>query len=171
MIYIRCTQKLIKHYGLKPNIPEEAGDSILGDWYANIIPTDGGDLIVFLNERTLLTVAVPLCPENELFPTFVERVGNLLAMIDIPIHRIYRELEFYREILITKTKNRSLLGSLNDIAYHYQARAEMRAPNEKISLSDVELRGSNIPQKPLNWASASEVATDLLIKTETLGTA
>jgi hypothetical protein len=64
----------------------------LGDWYANLIPTYAGDLIMFVNERSLLTVAVPVRDIENLIPLFRVRVENLLLMIGVEQEVIDREI-------------------------------------------------------------------------------
>ena len=60
MITLRCTRKLLKLLGGFTTEEHLAPTSSLGDWYANIIPTVAGELIVFVNEQTLLSVALPI---------------------------------------------------------------------------------------------------------------
>ena len=60
MITLRCTRKLLKLVGGVTVEDPPAPTSVLGNWYANVIPTVAGELIVFANERTLLSVALPI---------------------------------------------------------------------------------------------------------------
>ena len=83
MVTIRCTRKLYKSLEITPLEIPEPPTGALGDWYANLIPTYAGDLIMFVNERSLLTVAIPVWEVENLIPLFRVRVKNLLFMIGI----------------------------------------------------------------------------------------
>jgi len=54
MITLRLTRKLQALFEI--DLPEQLLPTTnkLGDWYANIIPTESGDLILMVNEKTLL---------------------------------------------------------------------------------------------------------------------
>jgi hypothetical protein len=88
MITLRCTQKLQRFLGIVPVNILELTTATLGDWYANLVPTVSGDLIVFVNEKSLLTVAIPIEESNNLIPLFRLRVANLLGMIGITLKEI-----------------------------------------------------------------------------------
>ena len=83
MITLRCTQKLQKYLGIVPIDLPEPSTAVLGDWYVNLVPTLSGDLIIFLSEKTLLTVAIPVWESKNLVPIFRMRVANLLGMIGV----------------------------------------------------------------------------------------
>jgi hypothetical protein len=165
MITLRCTSRLQKYLDIVPATKMKATTAVLGDWYANLIPTVSGDLIVFVNEKTLLSVAIPVWEANNLIPLFHLRVTNLLGMIGIPHNKILREIRHYDQIQFSKTKSRSIVGSMNDIAWEYQGMAEVATSKKDLSLSEAELRLSEMPCKPINYRFPSEVAKELLEST------
>jgi hypothetical protein len=59
MITLKCTRKLLKLLNVVPTEEPPSPTSALSDWYANVISTAAGELVVFVNERTLLSVALP----------------------------------------------------------------------------------------------------------------
>ncbi len=165
MITLRCTQKLRKYLGVIPvNIPEPS-TAVLGDWYGNLVPTFSGDLILFINEKTLLTIAIPVWESNNLVPLFRIRVANLLGMIGVHPKDISNEINHFDQVQYSKTASRSVLGSLNDFAWHYQIMAEEAKSKSDLSLSKAELRLSQVPCKPLNYRFPCEVAIELLSMT------
>src|SRR5512147_2481501 len=83
MLTLRLTHKLQKLLDIALTEPLRPTTSKLGDWYANFVPTYSGDLIIFVNEKTLLSVAIPIWESNHLLLLFRLRVGNLLGMIGI----------------------------------------------------------------------------------------
>src|SRR6185295_338552 len=124
MITLQLTHKLHKLLDIDLTEQLKPTTSKLGDWYANLVPTYAGDLIVVANERTLLSVAIPIWESSLLLLLFRLRVGNLLGMIGIQPKAIDDELRHYSQIQFGKTRSRSVLGSMNDFAFHYQVRAE-----------------------------------------------
>lgn len=162
MITLRCTRKLLKLVG--GVTVEDAPDptSALGDWYANVIPTVAGELIVFANERTLLSVAIPIEELDTLISLFVARVYNLLRLLEVPEDVASQEIGEIREVEFAKTASRSVLGSLNEISLHYQLTAERDKGRQPLSLSAVELRLSRTLHKPLDYEHPAELAKELL---------
>ena len=163
MVTLRLTRKLQKLIEIDLTEQLEPTTSKLGDWYANIIPTYSGDLIIFINEKTLLSVAIPIWESKRLISWFRLRVQNLLGMIGIQPRAIVAELRHYDHIQFGKTRSRSVLGSMNDIAFQYQVIAEMAENKADLSLSKAELQMSEMPCKPIDYRSPSEVAKELLV--------
>ncbi|MFH1446720.1 MAG: hypothetical protein ABIG43_04825 [Chloroflexota bacterium] len=162
MITVRCTRKLYTYLELKPCEVLEETTSTLGDWYANLISTEAGDLIMFVNERSLVTVAVPVMYRQDLMIHFRTRVVNLLNNIDIPMRVILKESMHFSYVQIAKTASKSILGSMNDIAYHYQVLGERTAYEEYLPLAEAEYRLSQMPSGLLDYRSPCDVAKELL---------
>lgn len=166
MITLRCTRKLLKLLGGVTTEDPPAPTSALGNWYANVIPTVAGELIVFANERTLLSVALPIRILNEswgtLAPHFVKRVYNLLRMIGVPAHIAAREIDEMKEIEFAKTASRSILGSLNEISLHYQMAAKRDIGRRPLNLSEEEFNLSQDLHTPLDYEYPSDIAKELL---------
>jgi hypothetical protein len=162
MITLRCTQKLQKLLGIVAANTLESTTATLGDWYANLIPTVSGDLIIFVNEKSLLTVAIPIWESNNFVSLFRLRVANLLEMIGINPEEIVNEISHYDQIQFGKTASRTILGSMNDIAWQYQTMAEDAENKIGLSLSKAELSLSQMPCKPIAYRFPSEIARELL---------
>ena len=165
MITLRCTRKLLKLVGGVTVEEPPAPTSALGNWYANVIPTAAGGLIVFANERTLLSVALPIEILDEIWgalaPHFVTRVYNLLRLIGIPERVAAREIAEMQEVEFAKTASRSILGSLNEISLHYQLAAE-RDMGRPLNLSEEEFILSRDLHTPLDYKYPSDIAKELL---------
>jgi hypothetical protein len=162
MVTIRCTRKLYRFLGITPIEDPEPATGALGDWYANLVPTYAGDLIMFVNERSLVTVAVPVREAENLLPLFRLRVENLLLMLDVEQEVIDREVSHLEPVQFAKTASRSILGSMNDIAWNYQYISEEAEYVSRLSLSDAELKLSMMPSGVLEYQLPAEVAIDLL---------
>lgn len=162
MITLRCTQKLLQYLGERPIDAPPPPTSSLGNWYGNLIPTVLGDLILLTNERSLLTVAVPTDILDDLQPQFKIRTANILAGIGIPPEVIRQEISEMDPLLYAKTASRSILGSMNDLAYHFQDYAYRAVEENDFSLSRVELALNQMPHGPLDYRFAADAARELL---------
>jgi len=162
MITLRCTQKLFEHLKIEPDKADEPATGALGDWYANLISTAAGDLILLVNERSLLSVAIPAQDIQSLIPMFRIRVVNLLAMIHIPLGIIEREAMNLNEIRFGKTLSKTVIGSMNMLTWAYQAKAEKAKGGTGISLSDFELDMSAMVCSQLGNQVPGDVAKSLL---------
>jgi hypothetical protein len=164
MVTIRCTKKLLKFLNVVPDESSKPPTGALGDWYANLVPTIAGTLIIFVNERSLLTVAVPEWEVQNLVPSFRIRVVNLLGMIGVPAEAAGRELRHLDHVHFGKTVSRTVIGSMNEIAFQYQAMAEegKGKGKGKLSLSEAEERLSRLVCGPLGCLYPAEVAKALL---------
>lgn len=161
MITLRCTEKAARALGFSRNDDVPAGTSPLGDWYVNLVPTVDGDVFLFMNEQSLLSVLVPRRAMSSM-NVFVARVGNILSMLGLPDARIHQEIEHFAEARVAKTMSRKLLGVMNDLATRCQERSATATPNSKVSISDFELYLANMPQATLGFRTAGEVALELL---------
>ena len=117
---------------------------------------------MFVNERSLVTVAVPVKEVENLIPLFRLRVENLLLMIDVEQEVIDREMSHLEPVQFAKTASRSILGSMNDIAWNYQYISEEAEYVSRLSLSDAELKLSMMPSGVLDHRLPAEVAIELL---------
>jgi hypothetical protein len=164
MFTLRCTRKLLEFLDVEPVEEPEPPTGALGDWYANLIPTCAGYLIIFVNERSLITVAVPAWEAEHLISLFRLRVKNLLTGMGLPQGVIEKELGHLIPVQFAKTASRSILGCMNNMAWHYQVRAEQALEEGDLRLSPVELGLSQMPFSPLDYRFPTDVAEELLMK-------
>lgn len=164
MVLLRCTKKLLKALDVEPAEDLAPSTNILGEWYAHLIETAAGDLVVFANARTLLSVALPASAIPQLVPLFTARVYNLLRIIGVPETLAAQEIAAYQDALFTKTADRSVLGSLNEIARYYQYVAETSKPDEPLSLEQAERMLSQYLHKPLEYIYPAEIVIDLFTR-------
>ena len=125
MQLIRCTKKLQKEMGLKQSdlCDEEPHFSYLGPWHANLINIDRRKCVLFVNDRTLFNFIAPDVSRvqirglNKLFKGYLSCV---LADEDIAAADREKILSEYDEVGFANTNSKSVLGSMNDLAFHYK---------------------------------------------------
>ena len=125
MQLINCTGKLQKEMGLKKadlceTIPRF---SYLGSWHANLLYINGRKCILFVNDKTLfnfIAADVSRAQIKDLGRLFKGMLQCVLSDegFDEPLKE--KILFEYDELGFAKTNSRSVLGSMNDLAFHYK---------------------------------------------------
>jgi hypothetical protein len=182
MVTIRCTRKLLKRLGGQPSkaashkppvqvpfaqVPfaqePAASTTLLGDWYANVVslPFRGKSVAMFVNASTLLTVLIPGRGAQRLLPVFRERTLALLQKIGLPKGCIEKEAREMADLQLARTKSRSVLGSMNDMALSIQLLAERQASAEEVDWDAAEMRFAEWMHGPLEYRYPKEVAAEL----------
>lgn len=129
MQLIRCTKKLQKEMGLKKDtlIQQEPTPSLLGSWHANLIIIDRSNCVLFVNDKTLFNFLIPDIPKEQIHlldSLFKDFLHCMLAEEGFDKTTTDNILQEYAEIGFANTNNRSVLGSMNDLAQHYQYHIE-----------------------------------------------
>ena len=125
MQLIRCTAKLLKEVGLKPTElqHDEPQFSFLGPWHANLVYIDRRKSVLFVNDRTLFNFMLPDVNRAQirgLPDLFLSGLSCVISAEDFPEEVKRKILKEYEQIALAKSSNRSVLGSANDLAYHYK---------------------------------------------------
>jgi hypothetical protein len=142
---IHGTKKLLDR--IKPAALITASESsfILGNWYATAIFWKP-HLALFVCERTLLPVLMPLAPAAELAPRFPIYLFDLLSSLGTPIKFIDHELAHMNQVQYAKTANRSVVGVMNQFVFMAEVYREDYEAHNLLALS-VKLAG--VPCGPL----------------------
>lgn len=114
----------------------------LGDWYAHLLYTRP-QLVLCINERTLLPVLITARDGSLLVPRLREAVGQMLRTLGIAERAVAAEEVAMREAVIGKTMNRQVLGSMNDFVRMLEAYIGVG------SFLEVSLRLAETPCGPL----------------------
>lgn len=143
-VLIHCTQKLLTEIPDRLIDPSTSGDS----WHANLLRFDRRKCVLFTHDATLYSVFVPGLkkPEFEqLDEVFGRRLFKALLWDEFPQTLIERMLEDCRAIRFTRSSNRSVLGSMNDIRFHVGLHVEDGGGLVNIDLAQLHHRLNRIP--------------------------
>jgi hypothetical protein len=132
---LRCTRKLLRRLGTKPSSEVVEPSTVLGDWYANLLDLRPQQLVLAMNERTLLCVLVPAAPIGSFGERLRAEVAGLLRDIGVPGGQVAAERAAMESMAIGATASRAVLGCMNDAAFQMLHR---RAPG--VSLRDLGLQ-------------------------------
>ena len=122
----------------------------LGDWYGNILRIGRRQHLLFISERSRLPVVIPIREAKRLAAVFPDVVCEVLAAVGISASDIADERFRMSEIAFGRTRNRSLLGTLNDFAFMAQHGNRTRAEPE--SREELTRFLSRTPILPLGGA-------------------
>jgi hypothetical protein len=102
---------------VEPEVHAPTSSTTMGDWYANLLYTRRGQLILAVSERTLLPVLVPAAEAKSFPMRLTNAVAEVLQAIGISAEAIDREIAEMSPITIARTANRSVLGILSEFAF------------------------------------------------------
>jgi hypothetical protein len=153
---LRCTKKLLGRLTPRSGREDEhASDSSLGDWTAHLFFIGRQQLVLGVNNRTLLPVLLPIAPNKTFVPRFAEAAGEMLMAIGIEDRRaVLAEMAAMGECIFAPTNDRRVLGTINDFG---------RALDffEDLPLPEIALRLAETPCSPIGMEYPKDVARGL----------
>ena len=90
--------------------PGDVSTTVLRSWYATVLRWRR-PVALFVNERMLLPLVMPLAPARTLLTRFPDALAELLSAHQVPAPLIESEHAEAREHQLAPTANRSLVGS------------------------------------------------------------
>jgi hypothetical protein len=155
MVVLRCTQKLLVRLKQVRDQPPIESTTRLGDWYGNVLQIGRRQHLLFISERSRLPVVIPIRETKRLGTVFPDAVCERLSIVGVAAADIADERMRMSELAFGRTRNRSLLGTLNDFAFMAQSgdarRTEPESPEELMRFL------SQTPILPLDGASPIEL--------------
>jgi Domain of unknown function (DUF6933) len=112
MYTICATRKLLDRVGRPVREAAESPTTTLGNWYATALFWRP-QVALLLNERTLVSVLMPLAPARSLGERFPAALAGLLRYFGVDDAFIASETAAMMEVGFARTQSRSLLGVMN----------------------------------------------------------
>ncbi len=167
MLQIRCTAKVLKQFGVSTSDACESvsADSLLGNWYCNLLTIDRRKCILFMSERTFLSFllfGVRKDNSKSMPQTFSNGLSQLLEIEGFSDEQIHRVFEDYQLCELTKTNNRSALGNLRDLMLNYEHAIMYEGGLKQCNLGKIIHSMNRMPQNNLDWKFSIDVARDLI---------
>lgn len=116
MVVLRCTRALLLRLKHVDAGPHDKSTTQLGAWYGTLLRFGRRHALLFISERSRLPVLMPVRDADRLAIAFPSAVSKMLAAVGVPDTAIEREHSLMSSIRFGPTRNRSLLGSLNDFS-------------------------------------------------------
>jgi hypothetical protein len=162
-LLIHCTQKLLAE------IPDRLIDPCTSGagWHANLLRLERRKCVLFTHDETLYSVFVPGLrkPEFErLDKVFGQRLFKALLWDGFSQTQIERMLEVCREIRFTRSCNRSVLGSMNDIRFQIGAHLEHEGGLTNVDLARLHHELNRNPLSAIDYGYAVERLQEYLAR-------
>ena len=133
MFTLHCTKKLLDRVQTEVAAPCKA-TTRLGNWYATALFWKP-QMALFVNERTLLPVLMPMAPAATLAKRFPASLKEVLQGLGQPPEFIQAEVEGMGEVVYAKTANRSVVGTMNEFAFLAEAFRDRGGRVDPLALS------------------------------------
>ncbi|WP_151525896.1 DUF6933 domain-containing protein [Serinicoccus kebangsaanensis] len=146
MVIVRATRKLLQRLGPVSAVEEQESTSLLGDWYATLLPWRPRQVALLVSQTTLLPVLMPLAPAATLLDRFPEHLAAVLRAHQVPETVVRQEAAETADYTLATTASRSLTGSMNEFAYLAQAHRVADRDSDLLALS---LKLATVPCGPL----------------------
>ena len=147
---IHCTQKLLAEIPDRLIDPSVSGES----WHANLLRIDRRKCVLFTHDKTLYSVFVPGLKKAEftqLDEVFGQCLFKALLWDEFPQAQIEQMLEACRVIRFTRSSDRSVLGSMNDIRFHIGCHVEDDGGLTSVDLGQLHHRLNRIPFSAIGY--------------------
>ena len=161
---IHCTQKLLAEIPDRLIDPSASGAS----WHANVLRIDGRKCVLFTHDLTLYSVFVPGLKKPDfahLDAVFGERLFKALMWDNFSQFQIERMLESCRIVRFTRSSNRSVLGSMNDMRFQIGWMVENDGGLGNVDLVRCHHRLNRIPFKAAGYGYPVERFLEYLSQT------
>jgi hypothetical protein len=122
---LKCTRKLIKALGKSADrlfvTKQDSEDaSVLGDWTAHLVIFARIRFVLFVNDKTLLSIFIHLVPKEYLFERFQQALFKELLRLEIPADKATEEALKFQAFSLEENTDRSMRGYLNQMAFEYK---------------------------------------------------
>jgi len=164
---MRCTAKLLNELGTKPAIvPTEP--PCLSDWHANLIWVERKKCVLFTNDQTLYSFLIQVKkPLSEDFGKLF-RLGLLKSLMSEGLDDACGAYMIGKQgaIVLTKTNSRSILGSMNDLAFQIKCMIRAMGGFVNADLSEISRELNRIPMRAIKYNVGIEELKRRLVEPE-----
>jgi hypothetical protein len=148
---------LLKDLGVKPaNISDQSSD--LFDWHANMLRLERKKYVLFTNSQTLFSFLMRWAGKPkpaEFQEQFRLKLFQSLMDEGIAEEHIEYLLGGHRQIMITKTNSRSVLGSMNDLAFQAKYMVYVRGIIDDAYLHEINLVLNQNPMSAIKYQNGT----------------
>lgn len=169
MATIRCTKKLLNELSVR-SIDETESSNSIDSWHANLLWIDRRKCVLFTNDKTLFSFLVTGLKKPE-FQQFEEvfrlNLFKNLTKENLPQSLTENFLNLHRQIMFGKTNNRSVLGSMNDLAYQLKSDIYYNGGLSKADMASVNHELNRVPMKAIKYGVGIEELINYLTSVDT----
>lgn len=161
MLVLRCTASLLKSLRVVPaEEPAPPDTTTLGEWYANTIAVGRQRHVLLLNAASRAVLMVEASPRQTILDRFRERLASFLYTLGVSEDAIRREVEAAHEITIARTVDRSVVGSMVQIAKDLPVMRGVHDMHDGLPTDGFEIDLSFMIQHPLGSSSPVDLVRE-----------
>jgi len=163
MLTLQCTNKLLKE--LKTEMSPIKDTDPLTLWHANLIILDRRKCLIFTNDKTRYTLLVPGLKKPDFKISgeiFLDKLFKSMLNDGIPQQGIEKVLNTCSSYCFTRTSNKSVLGTMNDIASIIKWSVYNEGGLLNTDLSDLMMKMNRMPMKPLGYGFSIDAFKQML---------
>lgn len=149
MLVVRGTKKLRDRVKAPVAATADESTTVLGDWFATALFWKP-QVALLVNQRTFVPVLMPLAPAASLLARAPTAIAEVLRRLGAEESFIDIELAAMAEARIAPTNDRSVVGVMNEFAFHGEIRWEEGGIS---SLDDLAIDLAGMPLGPLRSRS------------------
>lgn len=160
---LRCTAKLLKELRVQPQ--EIDAFSPVASWHCNLLTIERRKCVLFTHDLTLFSLFVPGLKRpdfEQISHIFGETLFRSLRLLDLEQDQIERMLDWSRVITLTKTNNRSVLGSMNEMAFILKYAIQMADGLPAANVDELTTYINTVPFKAIDYQFPKERMQQLL---------
>jgi len=104
-------------------VDQEIEGETLGGWHANLLVINRRKCVLFINDKTLfnfIITGVKKAQFAQLHTLFKDHLQCILATEEIDTATRSQIMQEYQTICFANTNSKSVLGAMNDLAFHYE---------------------------------------------------
>jgi len=163
MQLIRCTQKL------QEKLPVVANDDVdippASCWHANLIRIDHYDCLLITHDTTLFSLFVPDVTRQDFqhfTPLFGQTLFKAMRHFNFRQAQIEYMLDNSREIQLSKTNSRSVLGSMNDMKKMLDYTVYQHGKLAHVGMGEIFQLLNHTPFKAIGYNYSEEKLREML---------
>ena len=132
-----------------------------------MIYIDGKKCVLFVNDKTLFNFIVPdilRAQIRELSSIFIANLECVLAAEGVPESAITKIMSEYGSIQYANTNNKSVLGSMNDLALHYKYHIQSEGGVHSHAVPSIIKELNHMPMGALEYGYPIEALKAIVFK-------
>ena len=132
-----------------------AEGAVLGPWHANLIHINRKKCVLFANDKTLFNFIAPDVSRaeiRELHQLFLSFLYPVLAEEGFSESEREQIASEYEEVRYAKSNSKSVLGSMNDLTFHYERRILMAGGTHSPEVPSIISELNRMPMGALKYA-------------------
>jgi hypothetical protein len=163
MLTLQCTQKLLKELDVEVSPIKDTDPIAL--WHANLLILDRRKCVLFTNDKTRYTFLVPGLRKPDfkhLGELFMDSLFRCMLNDGIPQKGVEKVLNTCSRYCFTKSSDRSVLGTMNDMASIVKWFVSDEGGLVNADISEIMMKVNRMPLKPLDYGYSVEAFKEML---------